>query len=96
MRAYLTIHLPHESEALAFFSDVQFADYFSTKNRLELWINGFRQFRRFDKNDSFVNTPQSPITARVEPRPFYQATLTLRRSLKPFPETISQTGRTKT
>ena len=22
MRAYLTIHLPHESEALAFFSDV--------------------------------------------------------------------------
>ena len=27
MRAYLTIYLPHESEAVAFFSDVQFADY---------------------------------------------------------------------
>ena len=25
----------------------------------------------FDKNGYFVNTPQSPITARVEPRPFY-------------------------
>ena len=45
---------------------------------------------------TLVNTPQSPITARVEPRPFYQATLTPRRSLKPFPETISQTGRPKT
>ena len=36
MRAYLTIYLPHESEALTFFSDVHLQITFSTKDRLEL------------------------------------------------------------
>ena len=36
MRAYLTIYLPHESEALASFFDVHLQITFSAKNRLEL------------------------------------------------------------
>ena len=36
MRVYLTIYLPHESEAVASFSDVHLQITFSAKNRLEL------------------------------------------------------------
>ena len=36
MRAYLTIYLPHESEAVAFFTYVHMQITFSTKDRLEL------------------------------------------------------------